>query len=801
MKMRTFSRWIGLILWPVLASAQYVADRYIVELSSPPAVEAAVREKGQRAARTAELPQRRAEVRARQRALRPGIEQAGATVLESVDTIANAMIVRTSAERAAQLGRLSGVARVHRVREFRLLLDRAAVLHQVDRAWSQIGQERAGLGVKIAIIDSGIDADHPGFQDATLPALDGYPKVNQSSDLAFTNRKVIVARSYAPLFARRDPDESARDRVGHGTALAMAAAGMPHAAPLATIAGVAPRAYLGSYKVFGTPGFNETASEDAILKAFDDAVADGMDVINLSFGTSLAPRVEDDIEVQAIERATALGVIVVAAVGNSGPDPFSISSPATAPSALSVGASHNSRVFSTTAAVGDSTYLSIAGNGTVLVQQITAPLADVATWDAQGLACSPLSPGSLTGYVALILRGVCTFEEKLNNARAAGAAAGLVYTDAERPEPVAMSVGSAILPAQMVSYADGLQIKANLQSAAEAALPATLRFTLEAVSADPYRLASFSARGPNVDRSIKPDLLAAGTDIYTATQRFDESGEMFAPDGYISADGTSFSAPLVAGAVALLKAARPGLTPEQYRSLLVNGAAPLKADSVSPVQHGGAGMFDLNGALNATATSSPAALSFGVAGQSPRVSQILTLRDLTGRDENYYAAVVPRISSAPGPELSSEMIRIAAGSTADISVQFADPGLSPGTYDGFLVLQGLTAGSVLRIPYWYAVPGPPERISVLQVRSSGRAGAAVETAVLFRVLDSSGVPLTQVEPTVSLEGGGSVLGVAVREDLLPGALSIDLRLASQPGVNVVRIQAGDVSSEVSIRGR
>ena len=103
-------------------------------------------------------------------------------------------------------------------------------------------------------------------------------------DFAFTNKKVIVARSYASLFAAKDPDPSVRDHVGHGTATAMAAAGVANTGALTTISGVAPQAYLGMYKVFGTPGVNDTASEDAILAAIEDAVNDGMSVINLSLG-------------------------------------------------------------------------------------------------------------------------------------------------------------------------------------------------------------------------------------------------------------------------------------------------------------------------------------------------------------------------------------------------------------------------------------------------------------------------------------------------------------------------------------
>src|SRR5207245_9892974 len=100
---------------------------------------------------------------------------------------------------------------------------------------------------------------------------------NATLVLSSLTTKTLGGRSYCSLLPNRDPDHSARDHVGHGTALAMVAAGVRNAGPLATIAGVAPKAWLGNYKVFGTPGYNDAASDDAILKAIDDAVADGMD--------------------------------------------------------------------------------------------------------------------------------------------------------------------------------------------------------------------------------------------------------------------------------------------------------------------------------------------------------------------------------------------------------------------------------------------------------------------------------------------------------------------------------------------
>jgi subtilisin family serine protease len=233
----------------------------------------------------------------------------------------------------------------------------------------------------------------------------------------------------------------------------MVAAGARSTGPLATISGVAPKAWLGSYKVFGTPGVNSGATDDAILKAIDDAVADGMDVISLSLGTDLPMRFGDDPEVEALENAASLGVIVVASAGNNGPDPATIGSPASGLSVIAVGASNNERIFAGSVLIsGNDPLVALPGSGSNSSTPIVAPVADVSTRDDTGLACAALRSDSLSGSIALIARGTCTFETKLNNAAAAGAIGAIVFTTADQPDLITMSVGTATLPAEMVSY-------------------------------------------------------------------------------------------------------------------------------------------------------------------------------------------------------------------------------------------------------------------------------------------------------------------------------------------------------------
>jgi minor extracellular serine protease Vpr len=793
---------------PLLAGG-IVADRYIVELSGEPVATHLSRlgvagggwKWDERAIATAR--QHRTRVRAEQEQARSLIEQQEATVVDSVDTVANALIVEIPDAQAGRLSRIPGVARVHQVREFDLLLDHALPLLKVPAAWNQVGIDNAGVRVKIGFIDTGIDIDHPGFKDPSLQTPDGFPKVNAEPDLAFTNSKVIVARSYAKFFRRSDPDPSPRDHVGHGTATAMAAAGVSNTGPLAVITGVAPKAWLGSYKVFGSPGVNDGAPEDAILKAIDDAVADGMDVINLSLGSSLAERPEDDPEVQALERAAVMGVLVVAAAGNNGPDPVSISSPATAPSVIAVGASANDRIFSAVAIVNSVTYIAVPGSGPNSPNPITAPIVDVAALDNNGMACSPLPPDSLARRIALILRGVCTFEDKLNNAEKAGAVAALVYTDQDRPDSITMSVGLARLPAEMVSYASGVEIKKALQS--EGGIPdTTLRFTLGPVAVNSDRLASFSAIGPNVDLSIKPDLVAVGANVYTAAEKSDAKGGLFSPDGYSIEQGTSFSAPLVAGAAALLKSARPGLSINQYRSLLIDNAAPI---SVQPgirarVQQAGAGLLDLSAALRSTAAMSPVSLSFGSGASDFGFSRNLTISNIGAAAETFQLSVVQR-DGGPAAGLSTSNLPLDPGASAAVAVNFTGSSVQPGQYEGYISVQGTNSGVESRVPFWYGIASDsPRNITVPYVRDNLKPDTTVSDAILFRVTDASGLVPTKLEPTAKMLGEGSeVLGVISRNSVSPGLYGIRLHLGPIAGRNTVRIQAGDVVTDVEIVAR
>ena len=189
---------------------------------------------------------------------------------------------------------IPGVSSVVPIRTYHRKLNRATALVNAPAAWSALGGvNNAGAGVKIAILDTGIDQQHPAFQDPSLPMPAGYPRCN-GDDCAFTNNKVIVARSYVqqlaagssplnPAADSRPDDYSPRDRIGHGTAVASTAAGHTNTG-LVTFSGVAPAAYLGNYKIYGSPEVNDFTADDVIIQALEDAMNDGMDIVSFSSG-------------------------------------------------------------------------------------------------------------------------------------------------------------------------------------------------------------------------------------------------------------------------------------------------------------------------------------------------------------------------------------------------------------------------------------------------------------------------------------------------------------------------------------
>jgi len=745
-------------------------------------------------------------------------------VTSTSQTLLNAVFVTATREEAAQLAGMPGVVRVVHLPRYKPALDKAVGLVNLPASG---GAASAGAGIRIGIIDSGIDQNHPGFQDASLKPPSDIPK----SDAGYTNNKVIVARSYVALDAAvyDTPDDySPRDHMGHGTAIAMIAAGVRNTGPGATIQGVAPKAFLGNYKIFGSPGVNDYTYQSALVAALTDAVNDGMDVVTLSLSegdpATYAPLDTDpscadssgdshcDVRVEAVENAVKLGMVVVTSAGNDGntapnyPTLNSIHTPGTAPSAITVGASMNSHVFYQAVHVGGpgvpSGLQSIRarfGNGPQ-VTPVAAPVRDVAQLQNDGLACSALQAGSLAGAIALVQRGTCLYSNKVINAQNAGAVGVVIYQQSGSDTPIGVFAQDAGIPAVMIGNTDGVALKNYL--AANPGATVTIDLTLTPVDAATNTVWPNSSRGPSIGSfgstptfAIKPELVAPGADLYTAAQKLDPNGDAYNATGYTSVAGTSYAVPMVAGAVALVKQNHGAWTPAQLKSAVVNTAAQDVTDGgvAASVNAVGAGKLSVGDAIAAAATLDPATISFGAIGTAALpIRRTLNITNVGTSTATFNFALQPPNASVV---LSLSSVDLQPGQTNSVTVTLQGTRPGPGSYEGFIVVTG--AGRTLRVPYLYLVgDGVPYNIFPV---ASGSFTTAVGTrqycCLGFEMVDRYGVPVTNQAPVFSATKGGGSIDAADSATDRTGMAFAQIDIGPQPGDQIFTATAGGLSVE------
>ena len=685
-----------------------IPDRYVVVLEDPPV---AARFSTRAGAESSAAADYRRQIEARQAAVGSAIAGRHMVVTSQVSHLLNALFVSAPGHSIDELRAIPGVKSVTPLRRMKAQLNRALQLMDVQTAWNAVGgQSNAGKGIKIAILDSGIDLTNAAFQDASLSMPAGFPLCSGfpgsgSACSGYTNSKVIVARSYMQLLgagagaANSEPDDPfPHDRYGHGTATAMIAAGNTITARAVsttgsaiTMEGMAPKAYIGVYKIGDTFGYT---NEEVQVQALEDAVKDGMDVILMPYGTLALTAWTSDPAASAFEQAAisarpagslagtiAIPVIVTAA-GNSGADGLldnyyypsfnTINSPSNAPDVISVGATTNSHIMqpsvSVTAAGAPSNLKNIValeGSAYIAYGESagganTAPLVDVSTI-GDATACTALPQGKLSNSFALIVSSSCTSDTAAANAQNAGALgfifimpAGTAVTPFNSSAPSSIN---EVGPSVSISNADGLNLKNYIDANPDQQV--TIDFAgqeQDVATLSQYwtslpggnalaanMVASYSSFGPTPDGQLKPDIVATGGwdptfglygGFYTITQSFDPyDSDVYSANGFMGADGTSFAAAVTAGAAALAIQAHPGLRGTQVRSLIVNTSAQTVTtdDSTDPVDAEwiGAGMLDAGAAAGATLTAEPATVSFGIlqSGTLP-ISKAITLTNL-----------------------------------------------------------------------------------------------------------------------------------------------------------------------------
>ncbi len=778
------------------ALGQYVPNRYALILEDPPVAE---RFESRASLQSLEAKSYQSQIQAQQRKIQGVLQQKNLQVTGAVTVVQNTVFVAATPEEAESLKGIDGVKAVIPVQKQYLKMNRAVNLINAPAAWTALGGiPNAGAGIKIAVVDTGVDHKNPAFLDPLLETPPGYPRCD-GKDCAFTNNKVIAARSYVkymvagsgsdPAVNSRPDDLSPRDRGGHGTAVAASAAANQTVAGI-TFSGVAPKAWIGNYKVYGSPDVNDGSSADAVIQALEDALLDGMDVINYSSG---GPAVGDplatgsdcgypagvpcDLVASTFERLARQGVILLVAAGNEGQDGRryptfnSIGSPANAPGVISVGATTNSHRFESMLTLSGAAVPPQLQKIAVIPSDSRKPsggiefqLRDVTVVGDDGYACSALPHRSLAGKFALVKNGsagtLCDAGEKMENVVNAGAAGMILYlSESDSPGQIS-GLSRFAEPAVVIANFHGTALKDFIATNGE--YPVTIDGTGVEINSVGNLSSGFSSKGPATGKAIlKPEVVAPGANIFMSTQSWDPLAGMFSSNGFLATDGTSFATPITAGAAALVRQKNPSFTAEQVKSALVNTATPdIAADEQGNLvdeRSTGAGKVDVLAALNPGVTVVPAVISYGIlkTGTALPINQELRLTNVTANPVTLELAIKETSPSADASvRLNQQTLVLDAGATRIVTATLSGTSPAPGSYSGVVTATG--PGISLRIPYLF-MKGSGIAHNIIPLSGNfieGETGKdQPQGAILLKVVDMYGIPVEGERVTWESTGG------------------------------------------------
>jgi minor extracellular serine protease Vpr len=640
-----------------------------------------------------------------QKAFRSNAQKAGLLYKErfAFSTLWNGFSIQVDASQLAKLSRIPGVKAIYPVETIRIPETAAADNPEMATALAMTGADVAqselgytGAGIKVAVMDTGIDYDHPDLGGCFGPGCRvayGYDFVgdafNADPSSAF----------YNPV---PSPDNDPDDCNGHGSHVAgiVGANGM--------VVGVAPEVTFGAYRVFGCEG---STTAEIMLAAMERALADDMDVLNMSIGSSFQwPQYPT---AQAASRLVNKGMVVVASIGNSGANGlYAAGAPGLGDKVIGVASFDNTHVELNTFTISpDNTSIGYApaAGAPLPPTSGTYPMARTGTTTSVDDACSPIAADSLTGMVVLIRRGTCPFYQKAYNAQQAGAAAVVLYNNsAGRFSPTVAGSPAITIPVVAISDTEGALIDSRLASGA-VDMTWTEGFGTF-VNPTGGLISSFSSYGLSPDLALKPDIGAPGGLILSTYPL--ENG------GYATISGTSMASPHVAGAAALLLQARPNTPAQAVRGILQNSADPKNwwgnplLGFLDNVHRQGAGMLDIDDAILSTTTVSPAKIATGESEAGP-YSQTLTIKNTGASAVTYDLSHVPALSTGPNTftpafftgfasvAFSASSVTVPAGGSATVDVTItANPGLADlSQYGGYLVFTPQGGGQTYRVPY------------------------------------------------------------------------------------------------------
>ena len=559
----------------------------------------------------------------------------GGKKLYSYGYVFNGFAAELTAEQAAKLAQTKGVLAV--TKDEARDLDTSSTptflgLSGPDGVWAKTGA--TGEGVIIGIVDGGVWPEHPSFSDRTgvngngtkdgkldyqqIPGWNGKCTPGEAFNASHCNQKLIGARYYnagwggnAGIDAQLPWEfNSPRDFGGHGTHTATTAGGnanTPTSGPAAvfgSISGIAPRARIAAYKVCWETGAGGSCFTTDSVAAIDQAVADGVDVINFSISGSQT-NFRDPVEIAFLFAADA-GIFVAASAGNSGPTTSTVAHPG--PWLTTVAAGTHNRNGEGSATLGNGASYAGASVATAVVGKplIDATAAGLPGADPTAVALCyaaednggvpVLDPAKVAGKIVVCDRGVTARVNKsLAVQEAGGVGMILVNTSVN-----SLNADFHFVPTVHLQSTDRAAVKAYAATAGATAsiAQATIVYNVAA----PFT-ASFSSRGPlraGGGDLLKPDLIAPGQDILAGVAPPGNSGRLF--DLY---SGTSMSSPHVAGLAALFKQKYPNWSPMAIKSALMttgydvlDGGSPAPNTNPVLIFRQGAGHVNPGSAMN-----------------------------------------------------------------------------------------------------------------------------------------------------------------------------------------------------------
>jgi minor extracellular serine protease Vpr len=630
-------------------------------------------------------------------------------------------VIKASAAEAQQLRFVAGVTSVDPVLNIPIpeikrgdTPDLVTSTNQIQAPLARNVYSVNGTGIKVGIIDTGIDTDHTAFAGRIAGGTDF---VGDAYNAEFDDSVPV-------------PDDNPDDCGGHGSHVAGIVGANDTVTPFQ---GVAPNVSLYAYRVFGCEG--STAS-DIPIAAMERAVADGVDIVNLSLGSNFGPAAGPSAI--AVDRLALAGITVVMSAGNSGTrGMYAHGSPGSSESAISVGNVENTSVLQSAFSISRTAFTTSAFGYGGMIASPTVPLTgafpiarlgaptspEAQACTATGTTLRPIAAGSLAGKIAFIQRGVCSFYEKIKNAEVGGAVAVVIYNNQPGfiSATVAPPAGSpaTTIPSVTMLQADGLILDGVINNANPTTLTWTANKTSVSNPAGGFMDTS-SSFGPVDDLNLKPDVSAPGGSIYSTYPL--ELG------GYATLSGTSMASPHVAGAVALLMQARPELkgNPRAIRAIFQNTSVPvpLRPTTNCPtclehVQRQGSGLINVLSALSSKQGISPSRLPLGEM-ESGSKTITLTVKNESSSPITYAvshaaaasivgdvmpnsptATVTPTpTGSASAVTFSASSLVVAANSSATFDVTISAPTALAlhGYFGGYVVLTP-NVGLPLRVPY------------------------------------------------------------------------------------------------------